>query len=94
MLFTDLDALVDGEVGVALESLQQLIRFHLGHELDIPQDGLLGEFRLGKGTADYLLQVLQLQLLVVRQHLDELLLNLRQVVVDDLLRLGGVQLYQ
>ncbi len=98
VLLTYLNALVDREVGVVLERVEEQVAFPLGHQLDIAQDGFVGEFYFsveGGGVfaaADDLFEVVELELLVVGEGLDELLLDFWEVVVDDLFGFGGVQL--
>jgi len=41
-----------------------------------------------------LLKIFELEFLIVREDLDELLLNLRKIIVDDLFGFGGIKLNQ
>ena len=73
LFLADFDALVNREISVVLESLEQLIRFHSGHQFNVTQNGLLGQFVLVGAerswvlvASDDLFQIIQLQLLVVR----------------------------
>jgi hypothetical protein len=81
VLLTYLDALINREVGVVLERVEEQVAFPLGHQLDIAQDGFVGEFNFsveGGGVfaaADDLFEVVELELLVVGEGLDELLLD-------------------
>jgi hypothetical protein len=100
VLLADLYAFVNREVGVVLKRVQEQVAFPLGHQLYITQDGFVGQLGFGvEGSrvltaVDDLFEVVELKLLVVRESLDELLLDFWKVVVDDLFGFCGVQFHE